>query len=208
MDYNCEGETTTRIDSMPETLLQLGPDDAGAVLTAAQFATAEYQAPFVYERVKGRLVVMSPAGHEHRRVSRPFRRALGHYWGEHPALVEEVDIEGWVMTSKNDDRIPDICVYLTGASSEVDIPQRVPELIFEFVSGNRGDQERDYIAKREEYHSIGVREYVVVDRFKKKALVLSWQVGDFVDQWLDADDTYTSPLLPGLSVRLAEAFTG
>ena len=76
-------------------------------------------------------------------------------------------------TSPDDDRIPDICVYLAGESSNEEIPDRVPDLIFEFVSGNRRDQERDYIHKRAEYHSIGVKEYVIVDRFKQQVLVLT-----------------------------------
>ncbi|MBI2479016.1 MAG: Uma2 family endonuclease [Planctomycetia bacterium] len=191
---------------MVKTLLQLGPNDAGIQLTADEFASASYKPPFIYERVKGRLVVMSPAGSEHRFVSRPFRRVLGGYWSSHPAVIDDVDIEGWVSTSEDDDRIPDICVYLAGASSGEHVPRRVPDLIFEFVSANRSDQERDYIDKRAEYHSIGVKEYVIVDRFKHAVLVLTWGVDDFSDRWLRAGDTYTTPLLPGLIVALSEAF--
>jgi len=191
---------------MGKTLLKIGPQDAGMKLSAEEFATAEFDEPFSYERVKGRLVVMSPAGEQHRRVSRPFRRALGGYWGMHPELVEDVDVEGWVATSEEDDRIPDICVYLKGSSSAQTVPERVPELVFEFVSGSRGDQERDYIDKREEYHRIGVREYVIVDRYKKSALVLTWQKGDYSERVFTAQETYETALLPGLSVPLAEAF--
>lgn len=137
------------------TLLKLGPDAAGIRLSAAEFANADFQTPYIYERVKGRLVVMSPAGPEHRKVSRLFRPELGGYWQQHPDVVEDVDVEGWVITGPYEDRIPDICVYLTG-SSDVEIPHRVPDLIVEVVSGNRSDQERDYIHKRSEYHAIGV----------------------------------------------------
>ncbi len=59
------------------TILTLGPDDAGLRLTAEEFAHADFQGPYTYERVKGRLVVMSPAGPEHSKVSRLFRRELG-----------------------------------------------------------------------------------------------------------------------------------
>ena len=51
------------------------------------------------------------------------------------------------------------------------MPHRVPDVIFEFVSQDRSDQERDYIDKRAEYHAIRVREYVIVDRFKQPVLV-------------------------------------
>ena len=93
---------------MVDTALNLTPQHAGIALTAEEFASAKFQEPFIYERVQGRLVVMSPAGPEHRRVSRPFRRELGGYWHSRPHIVDEVDIEGWVATSSADDRIPDI----------------------------------------------------------------------------------------------------
>ncbi|MBA3313099.1 MAG: Uma2 family endonuclease [Planctomycetota bacterium] len=188
------------------TPLRLGPDDAGRRVSAEEFRSADFAEGFTYERVRGRLVVMPPAGPDHRRVSRPFRRILGHYWGEHPHLIDDVDIEGWVATSPDDDRVPDICVYLAGANSGEEVPDRVPDLIFEFVSGSRRDQERDYIHKRTEYHAVGVKEYVIVDRFKSRALVLTWQTGDYAERVLTSADEYATPWLPGLSVPLGEVF--
>jgi Uma2 family endonuclease len=184
----------------------LSPADAGRCLTREEFAAAQFQEPYIYERVLGRLLVMSPAGPEHRFVSRPFRRQLCGYWDRHPDLVDDVDIEGWVATSEDNDRLPDICVYLAGSSSSEVVPNRVPNLIFEFVSGNRSDQERDYVQKRQEYHQIGVREYVIVDRLKKEVLVLRWQPTDFEATVLTIDEAYTTPLLPGLAISIADAF--
>lgn len=191
---------------MQETAIKLGPEQAGEKLTAEEFAAADYQPPFIYERVQGRLVVMSPAGPEHRLVSRPFRRELGLYWGQNPNLVDDVDVEGWVSTSPDDDRIPDICVYLAGDSSSERVPHRVPDIIFEFVSADRSDQERDYIDKRAEYHATRIQEYVIVDRFKQAALVLTWREEDYAERWLADTDQYTTPRLPGLQVSLEEVF--
>lgn len=191
---------------MSATTIRLGPADAGLRLTKTEFADAQFQEPYLYERIQGRLVVMSPAGPEHRFVSRPFRRQVSGYWDRHPDLVDDVDVEGWVATSEHDDRMPDICVYLAGPSSSKVVPERVPDLIFEFVSGNRSDQERDYIQKRQEYHRIAVREYVIVDRFKQQDLVLRWQPDDFEETVLTIDDTYMTPLLPGLAIAVREAF--
>lgn len=191
---------------MSQTVLKLGPADAGMRISHDEFAAAECKEPYIYERVRGRLVVMSPAGPEHRSVSRPFRRALGGYWDTHPTLVDDVDIEGWVSTSPDDDRIPDNCVYRAGPTSNLTVPERVPDLIIEFVSGDRSDQERDYIDKRAEYHRIGVKEYVIVDRFKATLLVLTWQPDDFSERTLTATDVYSTPLLPGLAIPLADVF--
>lgn len=191
---------------MHKTLRQLGPTDAGMRLSRSAFADAVLEEPFIYERVAGRLVVMSPSGPQHRRLTRVFSRALHVYWDEHPDIVDFVDQEGWVITEDATDRLPDICVYLAGPQSGKDVPGRVPELSYEFVSENRADQERDYIDKRGEYHAIGVKEYVIVDRFKQAALVLTWAEGDYEEQWLTPEQTHSTKLLPGLKVELSEVF--
>jgi Uma2 family endonuclease len=196
----------TVLSSISSEILRLGPDDAGELVSAEEFATADFVEPFRYERVKGRLVVMPPAGPDHRGTSRTFRLELGAYWGAHRDLIDDVDVEGWVATSADDDRIPDICVYLKGPHSAQKVPHRVPDMIFEIVSGSRADQERDYIDKREEYHRIGVKEYVIVDRFKKSVLVLAWQSEDYGEKRLTRNDIYTTPLLPGLNVPLGDVF--
>ena len=184
----------------------LGPGDAGRRVSAEEFANLDFVEPFRYERVQGRLVVMSPAGPDHRFVSRPFRRDLSAYWAGHLSLVEDVDVEGWVATSPDDDRLPDICVYLVGDDAGRRVPQRVPALVFEFVSQSRSDQERDYIHKRDEYHAVGVKEYVIVDRFKRSVLVLTWQPGDYAERTLTEHESYSTPLLPELVIPLGEAF--
>lgn len=185
---------------------RLGPDDAGRRVSAEEFATLEFVEPFQYERVCGRLVVMPPAGPDHLFVSRPFRRDLSAYWKFHLNTVEDVVVEGWVSTSPDDDRLPDICVYFVGDDAKRRVPRRVPALVFEFVSKSRSDQERDYIHKRDEYHAIGVKEYVIVDRFKRSVLVLTWQPDDYAERTLTEHESYSTPLLPGLTIPLSEAF--
>jgi Uma2 family endonuclease len=191
---------------MPEVLLRVGPNNAGERISAEKFASAEFIPPYRYERVKGRLAVMAPAGPDHRDTRRPFRRMLPYYWELHQDVIEDIDFEGWVATSDDDDRLPDICVYLKASASSQRVPDRVPDMIFEIVSESRSDQERDYIDKREEYHRIGVKEYVIVDRFKREVLVLTWKEGDYDERTLDENGRYTTPLLPGLAIELAEAF--
>jgi Uma2 family endonuclease len=149
---------------------------------------------------------MSPAGPEHRFVSRPFRRELCRFWAEHLSLVEDVDVKGWVATSPDDDRLPDICVYLKGDDSQRLVPDRAPAMVFEFVSQGHADKKRDYIEKRNEYHAIGVKEYVIVDRFKRAVLVLRWQPDGYTEHALTEHDFYSTPPLPELVIPLSEAF--
>lgn len=191
---------------MLETIprLRYGPDDIGVKLSAEEFARAEFQKPFRYERVKGRLVVMTPSGDGHRSVVNPVLRDLMHYWKEHPGIVADVDAEGWVATSPDDDRIPDIVVYLNKGGVKPTRPETVPDLVFEFVSESRADQERDYIDKREEYERIGVKQYVIVDRLKNSTLVLLLSHRKFTERQLARTDVFTTPLLPGFSLALCE----
>ena len=198
--------TVATFSSLETDQLCLGPDAAGCLVSAAEFANAEFKEPFQYERVRGRLVVLNAAGAEQRFVSRPFRRTLSAYWAEHLSLVEDVDVKGWVITSPDNDRLPEICVYLVGDDAQRRIPDRVPALVFEFVSQCRSDQERVYIHKRDEYHAIGVKEYVIIDRFKRAVLVLTWQPDGCSERTLTEHDFYSTSLLPDLVIPLSEAF--
>ena len=55
-----------------------------------------------------------------------------------------------------------------------------------------------------EYERIGVREYVIVDRFDHRLLILRLEAGRYTETELGPDDSYTTPLLPGLEIPLAD----
>ncbi len=184
--------------------LQLGIADHGVKLTREEFADAQYEEPWRYERVNGRLVVMAPAGPDHQRPNNAIRDYLGAYKLQHPDVVECVFSEAWVCTTRDIDRIADIGVYLVAAKPRSDVPQRAPDIAFEVVSGGGEDRKRDYVDKRAEYLRIGVREYVIVDRFERRITVLRRSRSRFVESDLEPTDVYTSPLLPGLKIPLKE----
>ncbi|HEY2253749.1 MAG TPA: Uma2 family endonuclease [Planctomycetaceae bacterium] len=188
-----------------KTELRLGMADHGVKLTREEFGEAQYEEPWRYERVGGKLVVMSPAGHDHQIPHNLFRDYLGAYKLAHPEIVEFVFSEVWICTTKSTDRIADIGVFLVAAKSKGTIPERAPDLAFEFVSGGGDDRKRDFVEKRAEYLRAGIREYVIVDRFDDRVTVLRRVRGRFVGSNLGPADTYTSPLLPGLKIPLKEA---
>lgn len=187
---------------MGKSKLLLTPADSGMELSREEYAEADVKGPWRYERVRGRLIVMAPAGHDHHSTSEPVRDCLVVYKVQHPDVVEHVFEESWTSIDDDTDRHPDIAVYLRTGSGR--IPERVPDLIFEIVSEGRRDRERDYDEKRSEYESIGVREYVIVDRFDHQVTVLRLEAGEYVESVLDAGDVYSTPLLPGLKVPLGE----
>ena len=77
----------------------------------------------------------------------------------------------------------------------MNIPDQVPDLIFEFVSPSKADRVRDYVEKRADYQRAGVREYVIVDRFEKKVTVLTLVDGIYQERVLSVGDTYETLLL-------------
>ncbi|MHB1559531.1 MAG: Uma2 family endonuclease, partial [Isosphaeraceae bacterium] len=130
------------------SVLTLGPEDHGRLLTAEEFAEASYAEPWKYEREQGRLIVMPPDGPDHDDCSEPVRDLLGAYRVAHPDLVEKVVSEAWIRVDEGTDRIGDIGVFLVGPRSSIQRPERVPELMFEIVSPDRESRDRDYVKKR------------------------------------------------------------
>ncbi len=197
---------TRELKTDPHTRLTLGPEDAGRSVSSHEFAQAAYVEPWRYERVDGRLVVMSPDGGEHVRSTSPWLEQLILYKIEHPDLVEQVVPNAWVCVSDGVDRIGDIGVYLANKNLSTEIPDRVPELMFEVVSPGRESRERDYVIKRAEHHHLGVQEYVIIDRFDRKATVFSAREAGEDESTLSEVDAYETPLLPGLRILLTRVF--
>jgi Uma2 family endonuclease len=189
--------------AIQQPVLHLGPHDQGRIVSADEFAEAEYAEPWKYERDQGRLIVMPPDGPGHDRCSEPVRDHLGAFRLAHPGLVDEVVSEAWVRVDGGTDRIGDIGVFLAGKRSAFPRPDRVPELMFEIVSPDRESRERDYVHKRREYRQIGVLEYVIVDRIRHRMTVYTAAPRGYHKSILRAGDVYSTPLLPGLAIPLA-----
>lgn len=182
---------------MSQTQLLLTQSDAGIELTREEFLEVEFDPQWRYERAQGRLVVMPPPEFGHHVVAMSFRNHLGAYMLAHSDSAEFVFRESHTVVDDDTDRIPDIAVYLKSNEEVPEFPFRVPDLVFEVVSAGWASM------KRGEYERLGVREYVIVDRFDHRLTVLTLNDGHYSEAWLSSKDVYTSPLLPGLSIPLA-----
>ena len=79
-----------------------------------------------------------------------------------------------------------------------------PDIVVEILSTDRN---RDLVHKRQIYAEAGVREYWLIDPRSDTVTQLELQGSEYVERAaLDANDSLTSPLLPGLSIPLAEIF--
>ena len=79
-----------------------------------------------------------------------------------------------------------------------------PDIVVEILSTDRN---RDLVRKRQAYAEAGVAEYWIFDASNDTATLLELQDGEYAERAvLTADDTLTTPLLPGLSIPLADIF--
>ena len=79
-----------------------------------------------------------------------------------------------------------------------------PDIAIEILSGDRN---RDLVRKRQIYAEASVLEYWTIDPQSDTVTQLELRDGQYVDRAiLGADDTLTTPLLPGLAIPLGEIF--
>jgi len=91
----------------------------------------------------------------------------------------------------------------TGLGRIPNTRQDQPTIAIEFVSASKRDFQRDYIDKRDEYLRVGVREYWIIDRFRRRMTVVRGGADPVTEIVITEQDTYTTPLLPGFELPLA-----
>jgi Uma2 family endonuclease len=179
--------------------LRLGPRSAGMLLIAAEFDRARFREGWRYELINGVLVVSPTPSRKERNPDDRLGQWLWNYQEQHPqgssldtALPEEM-IEG-----KKNRRRADRAIWAgLGRDPEEGEP---PTIIAEFVSSGKVNQDRDYIAKRAEYREIGVREYWVIDRFRRTLPVYTFSGASDQERVFTENQNYQTPLLPGFEL--------
>ena len=81
-------------------------------------------------------------------------------------------------------------------------PVDVPTIAIEFVSQSRRDWTRDYIEKKKEYRDAGVKEYWIIDRFRRVMTVYRNSADDQIELIVNETDMYRTDLLPGFELPL------
>ena len=102
---------------------------------------------------------------------------------------------------------PDLVIILEGSSAVVSdrMVEGAPDIVLEILSS---DRRRDLVRKRQVYAEAGVPEYWIFDPRADTATLLELRDGVYVERAvLTADDTLTTPLLPGLTIPLADVFS-
>ena len=79
-----------------------------------------------------------------------------------------------------------------------------PALVIEVVSENSRD--RDYTEKRDEYWTLGVKEYWIVDAKLQQVLILKRGRVQWTEKTLGPGDIYETKLLPGFQLPCQAIF--
>jgi Uma2 family endonuclease len=189
----------------------LGPRDAGIPLTLDEFETADFELGHRYELVQGVLVVTPSPLEEERDANEELGRWLRNYQESHPdGKILNLTLPEHNLRTKTQNRRCDRAVWTglrrrprtRGAVKRRD----VPSIVVEFTSSRPAGERRDYDEKRIEYRDLGVREYWIVDRFRRTLTVYSWRGSRWVKKTVPEEDVYHTPLLPGFNLPLAELF--
>jgi Uma2 family endonuclease len=184
-------------------LPRIGRGSAGLRMTGREFdAIDRYDDSYNYELFGGTLVV-NPIPLE---AEADPNDALGFYLRlyQHQRPEGTLDLtlpERYVNLTDLDRRRADRLIW-AGLGRLPDPSIDKPTIVVEFVSRARRDWLRDYHTKRDEYLAFGIKEYWVIDRFRRTMTVFRSADPGPSEQVITEAGTYVTLLLPGFELPL------
>jgi Uma2 family endonuclease len=162
-------------------------------------AIEDYDECYRYELIRGVVIVSPMAGESQDDPNEELGRFLRNFREAYPQLLDKTLAERYLYLPDGSRRRPDRVIWC-GLGRLPRPKQDVPAIVIEFVSRRRRDWRRDYVDKRAEYQAHGVREYWVIDRYRRQMTVFFL---DGTERLVAETETYESPLLPGFQLPLA-----
>ena len=161
-----------------------------------------------WELDDGVLYIMGSGTRDHQFLIRRFSRSLDDYLDDFETPPAQFYHELTTILSRELQRAPepDIVIVREGRPGVLEGKwvEGAPDIVVEVLSTDRN---RDLVRKRQIYAEAGVLEYWLADPRDDTVTQLELQDGQYVERAiLTADDMLTTPLLPGLSIRLADIF--
>lgn len=189
---------------------RLGPADQGRRMSLEEFREAEETPGHLYELARGVVEVVEIPGDDHGQIIHNAHEALSLYSREHPGLIRRIghgsDVR-YVIPELESDRHPDLAVVFRDAPRDARGRLRAT-LAVEVVSRGSRARNRDYVAKREEYLAVGVREYWIIDPALRQVTVLVRREAPEGASWEErvcgGAEAIPSELLPGFAGTVAE----
>jgi Uma2 family endonuclease len=172
-------------------------------MTPREFDRGDFVEGWRYELIHGVLVVTPAALINERDPNDMLGYWLRVYQNSHPEgkALDCTTYEHTVRCRKNRRRADRV---IWAGLGRLPRANETPTIIVEFVSPGKRNWKRDYEEKRDEYLAIKVGEYWVIDRFQHTLTVFRKQGGRVRTQVVPATQNYTTDLLPGVVLPLAE----
>lgn len=189
---------------------KIGPQHQGHKMSLRAFEFAEVQDGYLYELARGVIVVSEVANYYHGGQIDLINMRIQAYRLDQPGMIHRVHAGAeckLVVFDWESERHPDISIYLTRPRGKRDRTMWrnwIPEITIEVVSPSSID--RDYVEKREEYWTLGVKEYWIVDAAMGKVTQLRRGKSDWIAKELFADDFLETKLLPGFKLPCRAIF--
>jgi len=160
------------------------------------------------EIIAGELFVTRAPHWKHQYILTDISTAL-HNWSK--KYTGFVIASPGIISSEEDNVIPDLIWVSDQRLAEIEDKAGhftgFPELIVEVLSSGEKNIYRDKQAKLKLYSQGGVREYWIVDRFRRELEIYRPEKGQLMlVKTLTDRDRATSPLLPNFSLSIAEIF--
>jgi Uma2 family endonuclease len=179
-------------------------------MSLAEFDEAEETPGYRYELARGVVEVVEVPGDDHGQVVDNAHELLSRYRREHPDLIRRIghgsDIR-YLIPELESDRNPDLAVVFRDAPRDARRRLRAG-LAVEIVSAGKRARDRDYVAKREEYLAVGVREYWIIDPSLRQVTVLVRREAPAGPSWEErvfrGDEVIQGEALPGFAGIVAE----
>ena len=193
----------SKAKAAPRVRIKLNLGLAGLAMSPEEFdAVTHADLGFRYELIGGILVVSRYPSVGERDPNGELDYYFRRYRNEHPEGYRlDLTLPGGYIHIGPDRRRADRVVWI-GLGREPVLGVDVPAIAVEFVSKSKRDFLRDYVLKRDESLRVGVKEYWVIDRFRRSMTV--YQLAEPAERVIAPIEVYRTPLLPGFELPMAQ----
>jgi Uma2 family endonuclease len=197
----CGGVASAGEANMPAAVT-FGIESNGIVMTPQEFDRADFDDEYTFELVNG-VVIASPLVSM---ADADMHEELGYflrtYRDNHPngALLNATLPRRYVHLGP-DRRRPERVIW--AGLGRRPFQNEKPTIVGEFVSYAKRDLLRDYESKRSQYESIGIAEYWLIDRFRRKLTASILEEGVYRNRVFRQRQTYRTDLLAGFEFPLS-----
>lgn len=186
--------------------LSLGPHWNGAHLTPEEFdACEDWEPGYRYELINGVLIVSPPPSEGERGPNEELHGLLRDYWKTQDSPPYYYTLPEHTVVTHENRRRADRVIW-AGLDRFPNVREDQPTIVVEFVSADRRDRIRDYETKRQEYLSVGIQEYWIIDRFARQMLVVRQTNDGFTEHRIAETERYATKLLPDFELPLSRLF--